>query len=187
MLQSFPMAEGVAEQPLAQAQTPIFHGRVLFAEDVSAVSAVVRRVLQNMNLEVEIAEDGQAACEMAHKSLVEGRPYDLIFMDIQMPRLNGYDATRWLRQHGWKGPIVALTAHALVGDREKCVAAGCEDYIAKPFTTTGLQSILALFGPTNNPSRSGRCRTGGRCPARCPVGRRLPGCSESRQTGWAFC
>ena len=70
---------------------------------------------------MDVAEDGRLACEMAEKSRAEGRPYDLILMDIQMPRMNGYEATRWLRQHGWQGPIVALTAHAMVGDREKCL------------------------------------------------------------------
>ncbi len=145
MLQTPPIAGTAVEQPLSQTVTPMLHGRVLFAEDVPAVALVVSRVLQNMNLEVEVAEDGQAACEMAEKSRVEGRPYDLILMDIQMPRLNGYDATRWLRQHGWKAPIVALTAHALVGDREKCLAAGCEDYISKPVTAGALRDILARW------------------------------------------
>ena len=92
-----------------------------------------------MNLDVEIAEDGRLACEMAEKSQAEGKPFDLILMDVQMPKMNGYEATQWLRQHGWKGPIVALTAHALVGDREKCLAAGCDDYIAKPITAKELR------------------------------------------------
>jgi CheY-like chemotaxis protein len=82
---------------------------------------------------------------MAEKSHAEGRPYDLILMDIQMPKMNGHEATRWLRQHGWRGPIVALTAHALVGDREKCLEAGCDDYIPKPVTARGLRNVMARF------------------------------------------
>ena len=59
-----------------------------------------------------------------------------------MPKMNGYEATEWLRQHGWHGPIVALTAHAMVGDREKCLAAGCDDYIAKPLIVKGLREVV---------------------------------------------
>jgi CheY-like chemotaxis protein/HPt (histidine-containing phosphotransfer) domain-containing protein len=98
-----------------------------------------------MHLEVDIAEDGRRACEMAENSQTQRRPYDLILMDIQMPNMNGYEATRWLRQHRWEGPVVAMTAHALVGDREKCLEAGCDDYIAKPITTQGLRDVLTRY------------------------------------------
>jgi CheY-like chemotaxis protein len=82
---------------------------------------------------------------MAEKSQAEGNPFNLILMDIQMPKMNGYDATRWLRRHGWENPIVALTAHALVGDREKCLEAGCDAYITKPITVKGLRDILSRY------------------------------------------
>ena len=145
MLQS-PQVPSIAEEESSSTEHEVpLHGRVLLAEDVPDIYVVLRQILQRMNLEVEIAEDGRLACEMAEKSQAEGKPFDLILMDIQMPKMNGYEATRWLRQHGWKGPIVALTAHALVGDREKCLEAGCNDYIAKPITAKGLRDVLARY------------------------------------------
>jgi CheY-like chemotaxis protein len=96
-----------------------------------------------MSLDVAVAENGRLACEMAEKSMAEARPFDLILMDIQMPEMNGYEAARRLRQGGWQGPIVALTAHAMLGDREKCLEAGCDDYLAKPISGQGLLDVLA--------------------------------------------
>lgn len=145
MLDSPLALQPAAEGPSTKEETLMLHGRVLFAEDSPAVSSVANYILKRMGLEVAIAADGEAACEMAEKSRAAGIPYDLILMDIQMPKLNGYEATRWLRQHGWRGPIVAVTAHALVGDRDKCLDAGCDDYLAKPFTVTGLQAVLARY------------------------------------------
>ena len=118
-------------------------GRVLLAEDDPEIQQLVGLFLRHTNLAVTVAENGQLACEMAEQSRAEGRPYDLILMDIQMPHMNGYEATRQLRQRGWKGPIVALTARAMSGDREKCLAAGCDDYIAKPFITARLWDVCA--------------------------------------------
>ncbi len=145
MLQSPQAPTTAEEQPSSMEHEVTLHGRVLLAEDVPDVYVVLRQILQRMSLKLEIAEDGRLACDMAENSQAEGRPYDLILMDIQMPRMNGYEATRWLRQHGWQGPIVALTAHALVGDRDKCLAAGCDGYIAKPITAKGLRDVVARY------------------------------------------
>lgn len=122
-------------------------GRVLLAEDVSDIQVLVARTLRGMNLQVDVAENGKRACEMAAASKTQGKPYDIILMDIQMPGMNGYEATQWLRHHNWQGPIVAVTAHAMIGDREKCEAAGCDDYIAKPLAATVLRDILARYLP----------------------------------------
>ncbi len=145
MLQSV-RAFSTVEEPSSpiEHKAPL-HGRVLVVEDVPDVCTVLHHILQRLNLELEIAEDGRLACEMAEESQAKGRPYDLILMDIQMPKMNGYEATRWLREHGWKGPIVALTAHALVGDCEKCLEAGCDGYMAKPITAKGLRDVLTQY------------------------------------------
>jgi CheY-like chemotaxis protein len=95
-----------------------------------------------MNVEADMVENGQIACEMAETSKTDGHPYDLILMDIQMPHMNGYDATRWLREHNWEGPIVAVTAHTKDEDRQKCVEAGCDDHFSKPITEAALQKLI---------------------------------------------
>jgi signal transduction histidine kinase/CheY-like chemotaxis protein/HPt (histidine-containing phosphotransfer) domain-containing protein len=135
-----PSAPG--EGTLPKVDHPRLQGRVLVVEDVPDVRRVVGRILRTMDLDVETAENGRAACKMAEDSTAEGRPYDLILMDIQMPSVDGYEATRWLRRHGWRGPIVALTAHAMIGDRERCLEAGCDDYLSKPITALGLRDTL---------------------------------------------
>ena len=140
-----PQAAPTVEEPSPEKHLPLLHGRVLFAEDVPGIQVLITFLLKTMNLEVDMAENGRLACEMAEKSKAKGKPYDLILMDIQMPEMNGYEATRWLRQHEWRGPIVALTAYAMVGDREKCLAAGCDEYLSKPVSQQGLRDILTRY------------------------------------------
>jgi CheY-like chemotaxis protein len=81
----------------------------------------------------------------AEQSRAEGRPYALILMDLQLPQLDGLAATRWLRTQGWSGPIVALTAYAMVGDRERCLGAGCDDYLSKPISPPRLCEVLSQY------------------------------------------
>jgi PAS domain S-box-containing protein len=126
-------------------QTSALHGRVLFAEDYSDVQHLIRFHLTGMGLEVDMADNGGTACEMVEQSRAEGNPYDLILMDIQMPVMDGFEATRWLRRQGWEGPVVALTAFAMVGDREKCLSAGCDDFITKPLTPQELKDVVTRY------------------------------------------
>ncbi|MHC4442343.1 MAG: PAS domain S-box protein [Planctomycetota bacterium] len=106
--------------------------RVLLAEDVPINQKLVSFILQKAGAEVEIAENGRVAVDKALAARDEGKPFDIILMDMQMPVMDGYEAAKILRSKGWIGPIVALTAHAMIGDENKCIDAGCEGFITKP-------------------------------------------------------
>ncbi|MCY2993694.1 MAG: ABC transporter substrate-binding protein [Planctomycetota bacterium] len=129
----------------ADEPSPVLQGRVLLVEDEPSLQRVIGHLLRKLKLEVEVAGDGQLACQMVEQSRSEGRPYAMILMDLQLPKLDGLAATRWLRTQGWAGPIVALTAHAMTGDRERCLAAGCDDYLSKPITSSGLRQVLRRY------------------------------------------
>ncbi len=119
------------------------HGRILLAEDDDAIQKLLSRFLEQSGLEVDLASDGRIAYEKAVESKAAGKPYDLILMDMRMPEMDGYEVTRRLRREGWRGPIIAQTAYALVGDREKCLEAGCDDYLSKPMNAAELFGSVA--------------------------------------------
>lgn len=111
---------------------------ILLVEDDEINQQVARELLENMGVSVEIAEDGAEAVEMSC-----GQDFDLIFMDIQMPAMDGLEATRKIRQRGLVDvPIIAMTAHALVDDRDKSLRAGMNDHITKPIDPDILYKTL---------------------------------------------
>jgi CheY-like chemotaxis protein len=132
--------------------TPVFpairlQGRVLLAEDGPDNQRLISLLLKKVGLEVVVAENGQIACDLALPTQppADGedvRPFDLILMDIQMPVLDGYHATERLRNAGHRGPIVALTAHAMQSDRQRCLDAGFDDYATKPINRTEFFAML---------------------------------------------
>ncbi len=142
----------VAESAVAAADggaRPARHGngeakaRVLLVEDNAANVLVASSFLEAFGFEAEVAVDGQEALD----KLQAGGDYALVLMDVQMPGMNGLDCTRRIReleaqQGRGRLPVIGMTAHALSGDRERCLAAGMDDYIAKPFTPGELRARL---------------------------------------------
>jgi CheY-like chemotaxis protein len=116
--------------------------RVLLAEDGPDNRRLIALFLRKANAAVTTAENGLVAVELAGAAMREGRPFDVILMDMQMPLMDGYEATRRLRVQGYRGRIVALTAHAMFDDRQKCLAAGCDDYVTKPVDRDGLLAAV---------------------------------------------
>jgi len=140
-------AESVVTAPLPVNETagcPTLDGaRILLAEDGADNQRLISALLRKAGAEVTIADNGQAAVETAIAARNRGRPFDVILMDMQMPLVDGYAATAQLRRSGHTGTIIALTANAMAEDREKCLRAGCDDYLAKPVARATLLRTVA--------------------------------------------
>ena len=121
--------------------------RVLLAEDNRVNQRLATRLLEKQGHRVTVAANGQDAVSAWADSAEPGTPFDVIFMDVQMPVLDGLQATGTIReaeqQTGRHVPIVAMTAHAMQGDRERCLAAGMDDYLSKPLVQKDLADLLA--------------------------------------------
>ena len=114
------------------ASLPKITGRVMVVDDRREVRFIAQHILEEAGATVIIATDGKECLDLICAEKVDGKPVDLIVMDMQMPLLDGYEATKRLREMNFQNPIIALTAHAMEGDREKCLAVGCSDYVSKP-------------------------------------------------------
>jgi PAS domain S-box-containing protein len=120
-------------------------GRVLLAEDGFDNQRLIAFHLRKAGAEVEVADNGKQALMMLEMAAAAGRPFDLLVTDMQMPEMDGYALARALREQGSTIPIIALTAHAMSEDRERCVEAGCDDYATKPIDKAALLRVCRAW------------------------------------------
>jgi signal transduction histidine kinase/CheY-like chemotaxis protein/HPt (histidine-containing phosphotransfer) domain-containing protein len=146
-----------AQRPSGQFEPADFNkvrlsARILLVEDSPDSQILISSFLRKLGAEVEVANNGTSGVEKALTALHSSAPFDLVLMDIQMSGLDGYAATRLLRKEGFRQPVIALTANAMSGDREECLAAGCDDYAVKPINRSELvrqiQTLLTKAKPS---------------------------------------
>ena len=133
-----PSSIGKLMPPEIRSAKARLRGRILLAEDGPDNQLLIGSFLQKQGADVTIVENGRKAVDAALASQAAGTPFCIVLMDMQMPILDGYSATSELRERGWKGPILALTANVMQGDRQKCVEAGCNDFATKPINRAEL-------------------------------------------------
>ena len=117
-------------------------GKILLAEDNPTTQRLIQIILETMGYDVTLVDNGRVAIER-----LSAEPFDMVLMDCQMPGMDGYEATKQLRDAGCQLPIIALTAHARQEDAELCRAAGMDDYLSKPFKQQHLIDMLGKWLP----------------------------------------
>ncbi|RMF78768.1 MAG: response regulator [Planctomycetota bacterium] len=136
-------AESATPSPSKAQTKPRLDGlNILLVEDGPDNQRLISFLLRKAGAQVALAGDGAQALEVIGVTSNAPRRFDVILMDMSMPVMDGYTATRRLRDAGYDAPIIALTAHALAGDREKCLAAGCDDYLTKPIVRAKLLETI---------------------------------------------
>ncbi|MFO0945955.1 MAG: ATP-binding protein [Planctomycetota bacterium] len=146
------------EQAPAMSPSGGLHCHILLAEDGPDNQRLIKFHLERAGATVDIAENGDIAVTKFLANRNSNRPYDLVLMDMQMPVRDGYETTRILREFAFQGPIIALTANAMLGDRQKCLEVGCDEYASKPIRREELiaqiRRLLSLVGDPSDSSRS---------------------------------
>jgi CheY-like chemotaxis protein len=139
--------DGVTSPKSPQSEPEFYESRILLAEDNFINQTVALAQLHRLHYRADAVANGREVLEV-----LERIPYELILLDCQMPEMDGYEVARWIRQQEnrldspcqWKSPLrlIALTAHAMQGEREKCLAVGMDDYLTKPLQPADLQAAL---------------------------------------------
>ena len=152
-LDNVPIVEPAREAPFeckqehgrSTAPTRKLDCRILLAEDGPDNQRLISFILKKAGADVVLAENGRIACEEAISAQDQGIPFDVILMDMQMPVMDGYTAVRRLRDAGYAGPIIAVTANAMASDEARCREAGCDGYVSKPIDRVALFETISRF------------------------------------------
>lgn len=145
-----------AHQRQTSLQSQPLHGNILVADDVGEIRQLVGHIISQAGAMVSYASDGEEAVNKVMNAEAGTQPFDLVIMDVQMPKLNGLDATQVLRQKGFDRPILALTAATMKGERERCLALGCSEHLSKPINPDQLLQTIANFLPSEEPETVAR-------------------------------
>ncbi|MCA9017664.1 MAG: response regulator, partial [Planctomycetaceae bacterium] len=122
-----------------------FSPRILVAEDAVDNQNLIAFILNKWQCELKMVENGELAVAAALAAEEQGTPFDIILMDIQMPVMDGYAATRTLRESGYTRPIIAITAHAMTTELQGCLAVGCDTYTSKPINRKQLLGLICQY------------------------------------------
>jgi len=150
------MLDVVHPSPAPMIASIQLQGRILLAEDGLDNQRLINFHLKKAGAEVDIADNGKIALDLIEKAKAAGKPYDLLLTDMQMPEMDGYTLARTIKNQSSPLPIVALTAHAMAEDRNKCLEAGCDDYTSKPIDRTALLAICAKWMSKSLPNTQTR-------------------------------
>ncbi len=140
-----PIPETLIQKIDFETELPLKDRHILLTEDGPDNQRLISFILKKAGARVTLADNGRVSFELATRAVNEGTPFDAILMDMQMPELDGYSATRLLRDADYAGPIIALTAHAMSGDKQKCLNAGCDDYLTKPVDRKKMIEVIASY------------------------------------------
>ncbi len=140
-----PVLEAVPMKTETSMQEYQLQCRVLIVDDQRDVRHLTNLLLQRAGVETEFAEDGIQAVELIENQIQSGSPVDLILLDMQMPRMDGYQTAARLREIGFRRAIIALTADAMQGDMNRCLELGCDDYLSKPIDSSELLEMVSRY------------------------------------------